>query len=158
MASREGNANDASSGAQRQSVDELNFHVSLAARVVKVNGVSIDDPNGFEPHAARPLNPEVKSAVGRSSVERRFRESKLFLENIFSIAERLMDKGPQVIQIADGFEGLGHHETSRRWESARDATQTRIVERLWEFDEKRYRMLIGRSRQQSSVGNSTGNL
>jgi len=97
-----------SGGAQFEAPPELNLQETCPASVVAVNEVPVRNPDRLKSDATWSAETEMQATGHAVPSDHRLRQSKLFLQNVFSITERLVHPGTQLLQISNVLNSIFH--------------------------------------------------
>ena len=102
-----------SGGAQFEAPPELNLQETCPAGVVAVNEVPVRNPDRLKSDATWSAETEMQATGRAVPSDHRLRQSKLFLQNVFSIAESLVHPGTQLLQISNVLKSIFHRHVHR---------------------------------------------
>jgi hypothetical protein len=102
-----------SGGANLDTPLELNLQETCPAGVVAVNEVPVRNPDRLKSNATWSAETEMQSTRNAVPSDHRLRQSKLFLQNVFSIAEGPVHPGTQRLQISNVLNSIVHRYVHR---------------------------------------------
>jgi hypothetical protein len=102
-----------SGGTQIEAPPELNLQETCPAGVVAVNEVPVRNPDRLKPDATWSAETEMQAAGHAIPSDHRLRQSKLFLQNVFSIAESFVHPSTQLLQISNVLNSIVHRHGHR---------------------------------------------
>lgn len=102
-----------SGGAQFEAPPELNLQETCPAGVVAVNEVPVRNPDRLKSNTTWSAETEMQAAGHAIPSDHRLRQSKLFLQNVLSIAESFVHPGTQLLQISNVLKSIFHRHVHR---------------------------------------------
>lgn len=102
-----------SGGAQIDAPPELNLQETCPAGIVAVNEVPVRNPDRLKSNTTGSAETEVQPARTAIPSDHRLRQSKLFLQNVFSITECFVHPGTQLLQISNILKSIFHRHVHR---------------------------------------------